>query len=587
MACSGKRQHKGTFDMISQGNVINVLVVDDDQIDREMVRRLLSKSTGNYNIVEASTVDEGLELYDKHNFDVILLDYRMPLRNGVEMIIEIRTHLRNYGIAIIMLSSAEDEKLAIECLKAGAQDFITKSELSVRRIQNALIHAQTRFELEKELRNSYLTSKDLAEKDALTGLANRFVFDESLQVAVANNGRNEFKLGLILFDIDNFKHINDIHGHDVGDAVLIEISSRIADSLRENELFARIGGDEFSIMITNLDSIYHLSSIAGRIVAAMDDPIITAHASLQIELSIGIAIHPDNTVDCKELVKCSDIALYRAKTKRGSQICFFYPEMQEKLLRRYEIEKTLASVIKNDGLTLLYQPILDGNTQKLTGFEALLRLDAKNGLESFPDEFIPISEQTGTMTDIGSWVIETAIKQLALWNKQGNEEICMSINLSAIQLDCDNFIDAIKSNIEKYNVMPSSLEFELTETALLNCSAVIVDKLKAIRKMGCKIALDDFGTGYSSISHLLVFPITTIKLDKSIMPTSNEDTNSFMLVEALISMANILNLDIVAEGIEDEFQLDLIQKHQVQRAQGYLFMKPMPVNSIETIYFDM
>jgi diguanylate cyclase (GGDEF)-like protein len=571
--------------MISQGKVINVLVVDDDKIDRERVRRLLSKSTGNYNVIEARTVDEGLKLYDKNNFDVILLDYRMPLRNGVEMILEIRTHLRNYGSAIIMLSSAEDEKLAIECLKAGAQDFITKSEVTVSRIQNALIHAQTRFELEKELRNSYLTSKMLAEKDALTGLANRFVFDEALQIAVANNGRSEFKLGLILFDIDNFKHINDIHGHDVGDSVLIEISLRIANALRENELFSRIGGDEFAIMITNLNSIYHLSDIASRIITAMDDPIKTDHASLQIELSVGIAIHPDNTVDSKELVKCSDIALYRAKTKQGSQICFFYPEMQEKLLRRYEIEKLLGAVIANDELVLFYQPILDVKTRRLKGFEALLRLDSKNGLESYPDEFIPISEQTGTMNDIGSWVIETAIKQLSMWNKQFSGDICMSINLSAVQLESDNFIEAIKSNIAKYNVIPSSLEFELTETALLNCSAVIVDKLKNIRKMGCKIALDDFGTGYSSISHLLVFPITTIKLDKSIMPASSEDSNSFVLVEALISMANILNLEMVAEGIEEEFQLSFIQKHQVQRAQGYLFNRPMPAKEVRKIFF--
>lgn len=569
--------------MTPNENMINLLVVDDDKVDREMVRRLLNKSSTKYKITEASTVDEGLILYDRENFDVVLLDYRMPQRNGIEMILEIRSHMRNYGSAIVMLSTAEDEVLATECLKAGAQDFIPKAELSTSRIQNALTHAQTRFKLEMKLRESYLISKKLAESDALTGLANRFVFDDSLQVAVENNARNEYKLGLILFDIDNFKHINDIHGHDVGDEVLIEITQRISNVLRENELFFRIGGDEFSIMISNLKDIYHLNSIAKRVITAVEAPLETAHTLLQIELSIGIAIHPDNSGDSKELIKCSDIALYRAKATRGSQVCFFYPEMQEKLLRRYEIEKILHSAITNNGLILFYQPIIDASNQEIIGFEALLRLEPNQIVESFPDEFIPISEQNGTITGIGAWVIETAIKQLAIWNKISEKELCMSINLSAVQLECESLIDTISFNIDAHKIAPSSLEFEITETAFLNSSDLIVKRIQAIREMGCKIALDDFGTGFSSISHLLMFPITTIKLDKSIIPTSIGDTNSQILIEAVIAMVNTLKLDMVAEGIEEEFQLSFIQKHGVHRAQGYLFMKPMSAEKIDSL----
>lgn len=572
---------KGAVKMISHDKAINVLVVDDDQVDREMVRRLLSKSTNLYNITEASSVDEGLELFDNNNFDVILLDYRMPQRNGIEMILEIRTHLRNYGSAIVMLSSSEDTKLAIDCLKAGAQDFITKSEVSIQRIQNALIHAQTRFDLERELKNSYLTSKRLAEKDSLTGLANRFVFDEALRIAVANNRRDEYKLGLILFDLDYFKQINDIHGHDVGDAVLIEISTRITLALRENELFSRIGGDEFAIMITNLTDVYHLNNIANRIITALEEPIKTAHASIKVEVSIGIAIHPDNSLDSKELIKCSDIALYRAKSKRGSQVCFFYSEMQDELLRRYEVEKVLNVVIENEALQLFYQPIINAQSKSVTGFEALLRLNANSTLTSYPDEFIPIAEQIGLMPKIGQWVIDEAMKQLSNWNKLYREDISMSINLSAAQLECDSIVDMIQNNIDKYQVKASSIEFELTETALLNCSEMTVGRIKAIRDLGCRITLDDFGTGYSSISHLHVFPISAIKLDKSIMPNSNEDHQRLTLIEALIAMANVLELDMVAEGIEDEFQLEFIQKYKVQRAQGFLFSKPMPSEEIE------
>lgn len=572
--------------MILNDDKISILVVDDDMVDREMIRRLLSKSNANYTITEAKSVDEGLILYGNKHFDVILLDYRMPRKNGIEMIIEIRTHTRNYGSAIVMLSSAEDNKLAIECIKAGAQDFIPKSEVTTRRIQSAIIQARTRFELERELRESYLDAKSLAEKDALTGLANRYVFDEALQLAVASNGRAEFKVGLIILDIDNFKHINDIHGHDAGDSILINVANRISESLRENEFLSRIGGDEFAIMITNLDDMYHLHIIAERVIESMKEPFHTEHAHCNIELSIGIAAHPDNSIDSKELIKCSDIALYRAKTVRGNQIRFFYPEMQEKLVRRYNLDKVLNSAVKEKNLNLLYQPVIDANTLRLIGFEALLRLDTHSEIKSFPDEFIPISEQIGAIIDIGAWVIDNSIRQLALWNNKSESNLSMAINLSALQLENDGIIKTIENSLEKYDIAASRIEFEITETAFLNSDDIIVSKLKAIYDMGCKIALDDFGTGYSSISHLLMFPITTIKLDKSIMPKSINDTNSLILLDALIVMSHKLKLEIVAEGIEEQFQLDFIQKQNVHRAQGYLFMKPALPSDIEKAYFD-
>ena len=553
---------------------IKLLVVDDDKVDREMISRLLSKSSSKYSITEACSVDEGLALYDEGDFDVVLLDYRMPQRSGIEMILEMRTHLRNYGSAIVVLSSAEDEVLATKCIKAGAQDFIPKSEVSTSRIQNALTHAHTRFELEMKLKESYLTSKKIAERDSLTGLSNRYVFDEALNVAVANNGRSEFKLGLLLFDIDNFKHINDIHGHDVGDYVLIEIAKRVSNALRESELFSRIGGDEFAIMITNLSDIYHLNNIANRIISAIQKPLRTKHTLLNIEISVGIAIHPDNSTDSKELVKCCDIALYRAKTKRGNQICFFYPEMQEQLIRRYEIESVLQKAISNNGFTLVYQPIINVDSRELTGFEALLRLKDNDNLKCYPDEFIPIAEQTGMIIEIGEWVVKTALQQLSFWDKASDKPLTMSINLSAVQLESKNLIDTIRSCINEFDITACNIEFEITETALLSSGELIVDLLQSIRDMGCRIALDDFGTGYSSISHL-VFPITSIKLDKSIIPLSIDDNNGHILLEAVIALANKLKLDIVAEGIEEEFQLDFIKRQGVHRAQGYLFAKPM------------
>jgi diguanylate cyclase (GGDEF)-like protein len=569
----------------SDGKELRILIVDDDIVDREMVKRLLNKSYQKFIIDEAKDVDEGLSLYDENRHDIVLLDYRMPKRDGIEMIIELRTHIRDFGSAIVMMSSAEDNKLAINCIEAGAQDFIPKSEITTHRLFNALVHAKTRFELEQELRKSYLQSKDLAERDSLTGLANRFVFEENLQLAVANNPRNEFKLGLILFDIDNFKIINDIHGHDIGDQVLKEVSSRVSACLRDEELFSRLGGDEFAIVVANLKDSYQMSKIANRIVNSLKKPITTEHIDLNIEISIGIALHPDNSLDSKELVKCTDIAMYRAKSIRGNSISFFYSEMQDDFLRRYEIEKTLAESISDNLLALYYQPIIDPSDKSLTGFEALLRLKTTSQKKFLPDEFIPIAEHSGKIVEIGIWVIKTSLAQFKKWQKKHPNDLTISINLSPVQLDSDSLIETIKSAIDDNNIEPSAIEFEITETAFINPNKNIIERIQGIRELGCYIALDDFGTGYSSISHLQLFPITTIKLDKSIMPSGPDDLNSIKLVEALVSMANILGLGIVAEGIETEFQLSVINKHNLNRAQGYLFEKPCTALNIDQEYF--
>jgi diguanylate cyclase (GGDEF)-like protein len=567
-------------------NSTRILIVDDDVVDREMVIRHLGKSEQEFQITESSSVDEGLALYDKEIFDIILLDYRMPQRDGIEMILELRTHTRNYGTAIVMMSSAEDEKLATDSLEAGAQDFIPKSEITTRRLKNALSHAQTRFRLEKDLRESYVRSKNLAEKDSLTGLANRFVFEESLQVAIANNSRNEFKLGLLLFDIDNFKGVNDIHGHDIGDIVLRNFANRIQSSLRGDELFARLGGDEFSIMITNLKHGYVLGEIATRVMDSLNQPISAGSVEFNLNISMGMALHPDNSKDSKELIKCGDIAMYRAKTQKGSNACFFYKDMQTEFVRRYEIEKSLSSAIDEQRLSLVYQPVVNPQTEKLLGFEALLRLSSNLNDVVGPDEFIPIAEQSGLIIEIGQWVLLNAIKQLNCWQKKSPQKLTMAINISPIQLSSESLLGTLKKHVEEFNVDASDIEIEITETAFLTVNESTLNQIKGIKKLGCGLALDDFGTGYSSISHLLQLPINTVKLDKSIMPESKSSKDSTRLLNAMVTLIKKLDLNIIAEGIEYAFQQDLIKQNGVTMAQGYLFDKPLTIDEAERKYFS-
>ena len=252
---------------------MDILLVDDDMVDRAVISRTLKKSNLIVSIVEATGVEQALKLYTEQNFDVILLDYNLPLRNGIEMIVEVRNSPKDSSTAIVMMSTSEDEALALECIKEGAQDFLIKSEISDKKLRRAILHSTARHNLEKQLFDTYQKVKTLAETDFLTGLPNRYFFDESLKLALTNNRQNGNTLALLLLDIDNFKLINDNFGHDTGDIFLKKTVSTIRNCLRGNEVFARLGGDEFAITLANLESSEHAILVAQRIINAMQEPL--------------------------------------------------------------------------------------------------------------------------------------------------------------------------------------------------------------------------------------------------------------------------------------------------------------------------
>ena len=301
-----------------------------------------------------------------------------------------------------------------------------------------------------------------------------------------------------------------------------------------------------------------------------------------MSVSIGISIYPDNTINADELFKFSDIAMYRAKKLGRNQVCYFEDEMQKQFLLRYKKEQDLTKAIANDQLHLHYQPIFCTKKQTLAGFEALLRWSV-NGALHMPDDFISVAEESGIILDIGRWVINKAIKQLSIWQNH-NPSLHMSINLSAIQLADNKLIFCIKNALAEYAVSPNCIEFELTETALLENNDTSTNMMRELNQLGCKIALDDFGTGFSSVSHLQNFPIDTVKIDKSLMLVSSQ-IKTLSLIKGLSLMLHSLNLEIVAEGIETEEALNLCQHLDIHRVQGYFISKPINVKTIEERYF--
>ncbi|WOT03697.1 putative bifunctional diguanylate cyclase/phosphodiesterase [Shewanella youngdeokensis] len=563
---------------------MDILLVDDDMVDRAAIVRTLKKSDLSVRITEAITVEQGLQLYSENTFDVVLLDYNLPLRDGIEMMVEIRNESKNSSIAIVMMSGSEDEALALECIKAGAQDFLVKSEISEKKLRRAILHSTTRNDLEKKLYETYQKVKSLAETDSLTGLPNRYFFDESLKLAIANNRRHEHTLALLLLDIDNFKLINDNFGHDVGDVFLKKTVSKIKACLRGNELFSRLGGDEFAITLCNLESSEQAHMIAQRIIAAMQVPLELASTTINSTVSIGIALHPVNGGTSEELFKYADIAMYRAKKQGRNQVCFFEDEMQQKFHQRLKVEIDLRTAIEKNQFHLHYQPVIDPANEHVTGFEALLRWNIDGRLRS-PCDFIEIAEETHQISMIGLWVIEEAISTLSKWNRKRAMPFTMSINVSAIQLGDLTIVKSFKNLLEKYQVPAELIEIELTETALFKDTLTTRQVIEGITGLGCRLSLDDFGTGFSSIAHLRNYPISIVKIDKSLMPKNRCDLKRAALIEGLVSMAGILGIDIVAEGIETQAHADLCKDLQIQSVQGFYYSHPVAQLDIEKSHF--
>lgn len=563
---------------------MNVLIVDDDIVDRELAIRTLKRSDIQCDFCEVESVNDALEKLESTSFDAILLDYNLPLRNGIELLQELKNDPDKHDIPVVMMSSSQEDELALNCINAGAQDFLIKSEINVFRLQRAVVNAQARADLEKKLYDSYQRSKELAEHDSLTGLSNRYHFDKSLGRDIKSSQRDNSILALLLIDLDHFKYVNDNFGHDIGDLLLIEVVERISSCLRGNELFSRLCGDEFAITLTSSKSIHSATTVAQRIINALNAPFYIENHCISSGASIGISIYPWDSRDEKELFKFADIAMYRAKNKGRNQFSFFEEEMQTEFLAQFNVENQLRAAITNRDFSLHYQPVLDPQNQQLTGVEALIRWEVNGELVS-PDKFIPIAEKSRLILDIGKLVFQQAIQQIAAWNKTISPPITMAINISAVQLTDEYLLEYIRNSLTQYDVAASLIEVEITETALIIDPEKTAKIIQQISDLGCKISLDDFGTGFSSLSHLHSFPIDTVKIDKALMPNNTSSQSKMKrLLKGLVLMIKSLDLQIVAEGVETELDAALCVELEINRVQGFYFEKPLPADAFKNKY---
>lgn len=554
---------------------MKVLIVDDDVVDRKVVKRTLcASSDSHHEVQEATSAAQGMSLLSSSQFDVILLDYRMPEVDGIEMVSDMRAKPDMGNTAIVMISAYDEPSLALDCIEAGAQDFLAKNEITLSKLEKAILFANKRFEIEQRMHKSYLAVKKMAEKDPLTGLSNRYHFEETLKILIASNKRVTSKVALLALDLDNFKHINDTMGHAAGDKVLQQSVKRIRKCLRNNEGFARLGGDEFAIILGNITSGDEISRIANRILDSFKVAFNIDDKEVHCGVSIGVALCPDDSVNAQTLLKCADIAMYRAKQNGKNGVSFYESYYQTEFNQRFLIQNELIGVLESASFRLLYQPLFSAKDKSLLGFEALIRWPEMEP-HFTPEEFIPVAEQSKLINRIGEWVITTAFNQLSQWHRQFNTALTMSVNISAVQLHDSDLLPYLSHTLERLSLSANSVILEITETALIKDNKKVTDILRVLSGRGFKIALDDFGMGFSSVSHLMEYPIDIVKLDKS-MQTSNESSDKHQRIfKALALMLKTLDFVVVAEGIETKEQLLQCQQFNLERLQGNYLGLPL------------
>ena len=418
-----------------------------------------------------------------------------------------------------------------------------------------------------------------ANFDALTGLANRNLFADRLERALAHARRNHSKVGLVFLDLDGFKWINDTLGHDVGDELLVEAGRRLRGCVREEDTVARPGGDEFTVVIHDLATGEDMLAIGEKLVGVLAAPFTLAGGTQQLSGSVGITVYPDDGEDVQTLLKNADIAMYKAK-QGGKNRCQFYARhMQVDAQARMQMEADLRAALANQAFTLHYQPIVDADSGELVGAEALIRwLHPERGMVA-PLDFIPVAEDCGLIVPIGTWVLREAARQWRAWCDAGHAPLRLSVNVSSVQFRETSFCQIVAAALHDFAIPPGMLVLEITESGLMDGSPEAEARLCEIKELGIGYALDDFGTGFSSLSYLKRFPVDIVKIDRSFINDCPDDHNDAHLVEAIIHMAHSLDRRVTAEGVETEEQYEFLRELGCDFLQGYLVGRPVPAEA--------
>ncbi len=547
-------------------NVELPVLIVAEEAGPAFLRRPLEEALPGVEVELAATPDEAIDLMSRRSFRAGLVDLGQVPLGGLATIQRLRR--AQAELPLVAIGALDDEELRLRVMGAGAQDYLSKGALTGYVLRQSLRYAVERKETEEKL--AYL-----AHRDPLSGLFNRRLFRERLELAVKDAEGRASHLAVLLLDIDRFKTVNDSLGHGIGDRLLEVVASRIRDNVEGGDVVARLGGDEFGVLLENVDGEEEALAAAHRLLEALVPPARLGDYEIVATASIGISLYPDHGDTAEEILQGADKAMYRAKLNGRDGVELFTDENEESrsgVLERLRFESGIRTALERHEYVVFYQPQMTMDRRSLLAVEALVRWNHPElGLVP-PSKFMPFLETTGLIKTVGAWVLETAAAEVLSWQRRGFPDLRLTVNLSARQFEGPDLVEGIVRTLETTGFPPTHLELEITESLLMRD----IDRTRAIlgelKNSGIRIAIDDFGIGYSSLAYLTKFPLDCLKIDQSFVRDIETDADDRAVAEAIIGLGHNLRLDVVAEGVETEPQLSFLQG--CDAFQGYLISRP-------------
>ncbi len=565
--------------MIGPAEIRNasILIVDDSSVNVLILERMLA-GAGFTAVSSTTQPSEVVALYKEHRYDLILLDLLMPNMDGFQVLEGLKAIETEGYVPVVVLTAQPTHKM--RALSAGARDFISKPfdhHEVLTRIQNVL-------EVRLLLREARNYSKLIEQFDLLTGLPNRRHFCELLSKLLDRTESPTENISVLIVSLDRFKIVSDVLGRANGGVLLSAVADRLVTCLGPMTTIARLEGADFGVLLVTDDGdAQSAQPIAQKMRAALNQPLDVDGHELAITASIGIAVSPTDSVSADLLMTYAARALGEARGVGGDTCRFYSAETNARAQHALALETALRGALDRGEFVLHYQPKMNVQTGEWSSAEALIRWVRPDGNVTSPAEFIPVLEETGLIVPVGTWVIETVCRQIADWSRAGLGDIRVAVNVSGKQFARPGFVAEVANAIELNAIPPTTLDIEITESSLMARTDETDNVLRELKALGVLIAIDDFGTGYSSLSYLKRYPIDTLKIDISFIRdlTTNEDGAAIAV--AIISMARILKMTVIAEGVETQPQLDFLRTHACDEIQGYFFSRPLPAADLASL----
>ena len=563
-----------------------ILVVDDMSDNIQLLYHILQDE---YQVYYATNGTDALQSTTEKQPDLILLDVTMPGMDGFSVCKQLKSNVETQAIPVIFITASGESAAEIEGFSCGAVDFITKpvnpsivrvrvqTHLALQRQKKDLQQANDQL-LKEMQKREFLEQKlrEQAEFDGLTKLPNRKLFHDRLEQSILLGKRTKHSFALMFIDLDRFKWVNDTLGHAAGDELLVEVAQRLSEVVRESDTVARLGGDEFTIILLDIMHNSMADLVAQKILEQMSKPFILKNQEVKISCSLGIATFPHNGFTSEMLLKNADSAMYQAKESGRNAFQFYSADMNQRIHKHLKRKDELFNAIQKQELFLEFQPKIRIESGKIIGMEALLRWNHPDDGIIYPKAIIPLAEETGLIIEIGAWVLQTACQQAARWRQAGYTQLKLAVNISVIQFrEGESFVKIVKDTLQNTDLPANALELEVTESMMVGDLDLAFSILTQLQDMGITISLDDFGTGYSSLAVLKRLPVQTLKIDRSFVTHLECDPHGIAFISAITSMAKQLGLQIIAEGVESQAQLKIIQDHGGDDVQGFYYCPPI------------